>query len=38
MFNVCACKDGGGVGDNAKTIILLKLSLFSDFFSKTAGR
>lgn len=37
MFNFGACKDGGGVIDNAKTIILLKLSRFSDFFAKTAG-
>lgn len=38
MFNFGACKDGGGFGDNAKTIILLELSRFSDCFLKTAGR
>lgn len=37
MFNFGACKDGGGVGNNAKIIIFLKLSRFSDFFAKTAG-
>lgn len=36
MFNFGACKDGGGVSDNAKIIIFLKLSGFSDFFAKTA--